>query len=162
MEQLGHLPGVRRVAGGILLRLIEQPPHIAHLMGRHMKHPLEGVDLVAGHHPVGLGHLRGEHDDRDRERRLPLFLAWRAGAHLVHRMAGRRADDGPQGTAQGKPRRPADDLSPNAHADRPPSVGLAFLSMLGKDGLIVATIKARTIFGKASYRHRVPPGRAYE
>jgi hypothetical protein len=126
-EHAGDLPGVGLEPVGVGARPVEQAADVALLVRRHAEGLLEGVDLVAADHAVGLGHLGAEHDDGDGEgdllggravdrfgfgrdlRRLRL-------AHRVHRMPGDRAQDRAERPAEGEAGGAAQDLAPNAHA----------------------------------------------
>jgi hypothetical protein len=55
-----------------LLGEIEDARHILHLALGHLKHFLEGDDLVAGDNAVGLGHLGAKGDYADGEGNLML------------------------------------------------------------------------------------------
>ena len=66
----GDAGGVGVVAGDVALGEIEEARDVALLARRHAEDVAEGSDFGGRDHAVGLRHLGGERDQRDRERDL--------------------------------------------------------------------------------------------
>jgi hypothetical protein len=121
-EHASELARIGFEATDVLARLVEQPTDVLQLLRRNVEDLLEGADLVASHHPVGLCHLGAEDDHADGESDVlggvVGLLALRAFAHLVDRMTGQAAQERAQRPAERETGRAADNFTPNAHVVR--------------------------------------------
>ena len=76
----------------ILGHKIEEALDVALLLGRHVEEGAKGIDLIAGHFAVDLGHLGAKSDHSDRESYLP--RAWMCAALCT--LAGGRSVEAEQ------------------------------------------------------------------